>query len=219
MRQFLFSSDTLKAMYTPRAFSETTLSRLHDLMEQESFALIISTSDGLPEASHLPLLLDREQGPYGTIRGHLARSNSQWKTLVDQRALVVYSGPHCYISPTWYEDDNVVPTWNYVAVHAVGRFRLIEEQDSLKQLIRQMTDHYESILPTPWAIPSGEFYDQLFSQVVGFQIEIESLTGKWKLSQNHSPKRQRALVRRLREHGGHQETAIAELMDQNILPH
>src|SRR3954469_15609634 len=116
-------------MYIPAAFAERDLTKLHDFIEQHSFGLLVSQVDGLPFASHLPFLLDRTAGPHGTLIGHMARANPQWRTLAGQMALVVFSGPHAYVSPTWYEAANTVPTWNYAAVHATGRAEVVEGRD------------------------------------------------------------------------------------------
>ena len=111
-------------MYIPAHFAETDRTKLFDFIERHSFGLLVSQLNGEPYATHLPLLLDRHSGPWGTIVGHMARANPHWQT-TDRQALVVFSGPHVYVSPTWYEAENVVPTWNYVAVHAYGAFQLV----------------------------------------------------------------------------------------------
>src|SRR5438874_6033211 len=104
-------------MYIPHAFAETDRTRLHDFIEQHSFGLLVSQFDGQPFASHLPFLLERTAGPKGCLIGHMARANPQWQQLGGQSGLAIFSGPHVYVSPTWYESEQVVPTWNYVAVH------------------------------------------------------------------------------------------------------
>ena len=110
-------------MYIPAAFVESDPTALHGFIEQHSFGLLVSQLDGQPFASHLPFLLDRAAGTQGTLIGHMARANPQWRQSDGQTALVIFSGPHAYISPTWYEADQVVPTWNYAAVHAYGKMR------------------------------------------------------------------------------------------------
>src|ERR1700759_3803266 len=106
-------------MYVPSHFAETDLATLHDFIERYSFGLLVSQVDGQPFGTHLPFLLDRS-APHGTLIGHMARANPHWQSLREQPALVVFAGPHAYISPTWYEAANVVPTWNYTAVHVSG---------------------------------------------------------------------------------------------------
>src|SRR5262249_55086886 len=107
-------------MYIPAAFQETDQARLFECIEQNSFGLLISQVDGQPLATPLPFLLDRAAGPHGTLLGHVAATNPQWRHAEDQAVLAVFSGPHVYVSPSWYEADNAVPTWNYVAVHVYG---------------------------------------------------------------------------------------------------
>src|SRR4051794_35885289 len=114
-------------MYVPAHFEQTDLATLHAFIEDHSFGLLTSMLDGRLFASHLPFLLDRQAGPFGSLLGHVAKANPQWRQLAGQEVFVVFSGPHAYVSPTWYEAEHVVPTWNYVAVHAYGRCRLIED--------------------------------------------------------------------------------------------
>src|SRR5258708_7170285 len=127
-------------MYIPSAFAETDLATLHDFIQAHSFALLASHHDGQPLASHLPLLLDRATGVQGTLRGHMARANPQWRQADGTEVLAVFLGPHAYVSPTWYEADDVVPTWNYVAVHAYGTLRLIDDREALLAIVGEMVE-------------------------------------------------------------------------------
>jgi transcriptional regulator len=200
-------------MYLPAAFAETDLPKLHDFIEQNSFGLLISQQDGQPFASHLPLLLHRQSGPQGTLLGHMARANPQWRQAEGQTVLAVFSGPHAYISPSWYEAENVVPTWNYVAVHAYGKLEAIEEDDSLLALLKDFVNYYERSLPQPWALQGTDDYLQrMLRQIVGFRIEITRLEGKWKLGQNHPQERRDKVVRALQQQPKDDSQAIAALM-------
>src|SRR5687768_12754302 len=153
-------------MYVPAHFGETDIGKLHDAIEQYGFALLISQNAGEPFASHLPLILDRGGGPHGTLIGHMARANPQWKQAAGQPVLVVFSGPHAYISPTWYQAEHVVPTWNYVAVHAYGRLELIEDTASAEDVLRRTIEVYESSQPAPWRLDeSPEFTARLVQQI------------------------------------------------------
>src|SRR4051794_14540219 len=136
-------------MYIPAAFAEADLARLHDFIEQNSFGLLVSPFDGEPFASHLPFLLERTAGPHGTLVGHMARANPQWQAAAGQTALAIFSGPHAYISPTWYEAEQVVPTWNYAAVHVYGRVQTIEDESALLDIVREMVRVYEQAMPRP----------------------------------------------------------------------
>ena len=121
-------------MYVPAAFAEHDRSKLHEFMRRHSFALLTSRSQEGLIASHLPLLFDPEIGALGGLHGHMARANSHWRR-VEGEVLAVFSGPHAYISPSWYEEEGTVPTWNYTAVHAYGTFEVVEERDALLNLL------------------------------------------------------------------------------------
>src|SRR5207247_7760301 len=130
---------------------ETRPDRLHAFMRQHSFGLVVSQQAGRLEASHLPLLLDADRGPCGTLLGHMARANPQWRGFqADSELLVIFSGPHAYISPSWYETRLSVPTWNYAAVHAYGTPRLIEEPASLRRILVALVQTHEAPLDDPW---------------------------------------------------------------------
>ncbi|MDP1798414.1 MAG: FMN-binding negative transcriptional regulator [Planctomycetaceae bacterium] len=198
-------------MYIPPSFAVTDHSMLLDFVDRYSFATLFSQTDSQPVASHLPLLLNRDAD---RLLGHMARANSHWQTAADQRVLTVFHGPHAYISPSWYAAQNVVPTWNYIAVHATGTLRLIEDRDRLYSLLQQTVAKYESPRPQPWSMssPEPEFLEKLLAAIVGFEIEVDTWEGKWKLSQNHPQERRERVIDGLRETGRADELAIAELM-------
>ena len=204
-------------MYVPAHFAVTDRDTLHEFIDKHPFGLLVSQLGGGPFATHLPFLLDRDAAPNGSLLGHVARQNPQWHELADQTTLCIFSGPHAYISPTWYRSDNVVPTWNYVAVHVYGRVRLVEEPPALVRLVRRLTDRFERDLPAPWGFDEGDPYVQrLARQIVGFKIEIERIEGKWKLNQNHPAERRRRVVAALRDQGYEDAREIAELMEQGL---
>ncbi len=134
-------------MYVPESFQESDVAVQQEFIERNSFGLLVSHHLGSPFATHLPVVLDRTQGSQGTLLGHMAKANPQWKHFANEDCLVVFSGPHSYISPTWYEADNMVPTWNYVAVHAYGKFELVEDQESVLSILRRSVDTYERKRP------------------------------------------------------------------------
>ena len=208
-------------MYTPAGFARTDIAALHEFIEQHSFGLLVTSrgcgDEAAPEASHLPFLLDRDQGRNGRLIGHFARANGQWRDANGRRALTVFSGPHAYISPTWYGVQNSVPTWNYVAVHATGTLRLIEDRDRLIKLLHQTVNVFEASRQPAWSLetPEPEFVERLLEAIVGFEIEIELLEGKWKLSQNHDADRREAVVHGLQATGRAGDLEIAELMSTN----
>jgi transcriptional regulator len=200
-------------MYVPPHFAESDPATLHAFIERYSFGLLVSQNGGEPFATHLPLLLDRDGGPHGTLVGHMARANPHWRELVGQTALAIFSGPHAYVSPTWYEAENTVPTWNYVAVHAYGAVELVEDRDALLEIVRQSVSVYEAAMPRPWA-PDGSsaVVDRLLGQIVGFRLGIDRLEGKWKLSQNHPAGRREKVIRSLEARGGEDAVAVAGMM-------
>src|SRR5262249_9088129 len=160
-------------MYVPAAFAETDLAKLHDFIEANSFGLLFSLVDGLPFASHLPFLLERTAQPHGMLIGHLARANPQWRHAAGQMALAILSGPHSYISPTWYQAEQVVPTWNYTAVHAYGRLEVIEDKSVLADIVRKLVHTHEQAMPRPWSFDgSSTFVDRMLMQIVGFRMAV-----------------------------------------------
>ena len=143
----------------------------------------------------------------------MARANPQWRGLAGQTALAIYSGPHAYVSPTWYETPNTVPTWNYAAVHAYGCARVIEDSPTLLDIVRRTVNLYEASMPSPWVLDeTGTFAERLMSQIVGFRIEVERLEGKFKLNQNHPAERRTKVATALEVQGGEDATAIATMM-------
>ncbi|HEY2250816.1 MAG TPA: FMN-binding negative transcriptional regulator [Planctomycetaceae bacterium] len=204
-------------MYIPAAFQETDPGKLFDLIQQYSFGLLVSQHDGEPFASHLPLLLDRSDAPHGCLVGHMARANPQWQQADGQSVLAIFAGAHAYISPTWYESDNVVPTWNYTAVHVYGTFRAIDDRDKLLQIVADYVEFYEATMPKPWTFDrAGEYAQKMAQAIVGFRIEISRIEGKWKLNQNHPLERQQKVIRALDASESQLDKAVASLMQSRI---
>jgi transcriptional regulator len=206
-------------MYIPSSFAVTELAELHAAMERYSFATLVSSGSGDLMASHLPLLVDRAAGPQGTLWGHFARANSQWEeaTAGSEQArevLVVFSGPHAYISPTWYQAERTVPTWNYVAVHAYGPLEVVDDEPSVLDLLQRTVNHFEARQPKPWRLEDqpAEFVAQLARQIVAFRIPIRRLEGKWKLNQNHPAERRQRVADQLATAASDNEREIAGLM-------
>lgn len=199
-------------MYIPASFAESDRDRLHTFMRRNSFALLTSHSAGGLMASHLPFLLDATPEPWGELYGHMARANPHWRQ-VEGEVMVVFSGPHAYISPRWYGSEGLVPTWNYVAVHAYGKFHLVEDREPLLRILRDSVGLYESGSAEPWVFDeSAEYLKPLLGSIVGFRIEITRLEGKWKLNQNHPEARRERVARELATHDDENSKAIAALM-------
>ena len=180
-------------MYLPSAFRQDDLAELHAQMQASPFALLTSAGAAGVQASHLPLLLAPDEGEFGTLYGHFARANPHWRDLQGgAEALAVFSGPDAYISPGWYpakaEHGKVVPTWNYIAVHARGPVELIEEPERLLQIVSRLSDQHERGRERPWTVSDAprEYLDSMLRAIVGFALPIRRLEGKWKLGQNRS---------------------------------
>ena len=204
-------------MYIPSAFRQADSRELFDLIEHNSFGLLVSHVEGQLFATHLPLLLDRQIGASGRLRGHMARANPQWRELDGQEVLVVFSGPHAYISPSWYEARDVVPTWNYTAVHAYGRVQIEDDESVVAQIVADYVTRYESRMPTPWTFdPQGAFFRKLLQAIVGFTVDVTRIEGKWKLGQNQPPQRRANVVRHLGEIATENAAEIAQLMAATI---
>ncbi|MGH9619522.1 MAG: FMN-binding negative transcriptional regulator, partial [Bryobacteraceae bacterium] len=178
-------------MYTPAHFAETRLDVLHQFIRQHPLAaLVTSGPDGL-EATHVPMVLHPEIEPQGVLRCHVARANPQWKSIgLQSPVLVIFSGPEHYITPSWYaakkEHGRVVPTWNYAAVHVSGRAKLFDEENALLEHLNALTKQSEAPFEKPWAVSDApaEYVQAMAKAIVGIEMTIERLEGKWKASQN-----------------------------------
>ena len=188
-------------MYSPPLHRETDLKTIHDIIAATGLATLITRgSDGLI-GSHLPMLLSPDEGPFGTLHGHLARANTQWSDFdPTTEALAIFNGPDAYITPSFYatkrETGKVVPTWNYVAVHAYGTLEVYDDPDRLLALVTRLTNHHERINADPWQVADAppEFTASQLKGIVGVVLPITRIEGKRKLSQNR-PEADRAGVR------------------------
>ena len=175
-------------MYVPQHFREECIDVLHDAMRQIAFAALVTPGPERIEANHVPMLLED-----GVLKGHFARANPVWKTITpDLEALAIFQGPNAYVTPTWYatkvETGKVVPTWNYLTVHAYGHITLFEAPDRLRSLVAALTDSHEANRQTPWSVDDAPpaYIDSQLRAIVGFEFAITRLEGKWKMSQNRS---------------------------------
>jgi len=186
-------------MYTPRHFEAPDLAAMHTLMRAHPLAALVTQSARGLDANHIPLqLLQAAAGP-GVLRGHVARANPLLQTPPKEDVLVIFQGPSAYVSPGWYpskaQTGRAVPTWNYLVVHAHGPLRLIEDRDWLRTQLAALTADHEAGEPTPWSMDEApaEYIETLLKAIVGIEIPITRLQGKWKLSQNQ-PAQNRAGV-------------------------
>ena len=204
-------------MYVPRYYAQEDRVKLFAFMHTNSFGILFSHTGEEPMASHLPFMIDEKVGGQGLIYGHMAKANRQWRYADGQQVMVVFHGPHAYVPPTWYQEDNVVPTWDYVAVHAIGIFKALEGRSDIEESVSHLTDLHESSQPKPWEMDyTTEYADQMFKRIVGFQIEITDLKGKWKLNQNHSEVRRQRVSERMKAEGGEVNLQVAQLIDEDM---
>ena len=205
-------------IYLPDVFHETDRDALHGLIESHGFATLISPDAMEPMITHLPLLLDRGRSPQGTLIGHVARANPHWRTLQARpEVLAVFQGPHAYVSPSWYGVQPSVPTWNYAVVHAAGRVRLLHEPQALEHITKRLVETFEGPRPHPWRMElPGDFQQRMLGAIVGFEIEISQLSGKFKLSQNRTLDDRRRVVTAL-EAGSAAEQELAALMRARVM--
>lgn len=204
-------------MYIPGPFAETDIAVLHDLIDDYSFGILVSTGkNGAPVASHIPFVLDRASGEHGTLQTHVARANPQWRGFdADTEILCIFEGPHAYISPRWYDPANsAVPTWNYAVVHAYGVPRIIEDAGAVRAQQEALVMRHENT-SEPWRLDSQpeEYIEGMLKGIVAFEIPIARLEGKFKLNQNHPEANRVGAISGLREEAGDPPSlAIAELM-------
>ncbi len=196
-------------MYTPKQFKEDDLDSLLNLMHEYPFATLITAPDAVPFVSHLPLLVER--GATVKLVGHLARANEQWRHFESgAETLVVFHGPHAYISPSLYETPGV-PTWNYAAIHVYGKPRLIMEPEQLKAMVEAFTLKHEKSQVMPW---QPNYSPALLDHIVGFEMEVERIEGKYKLSQNRSEADRVNLIHALSASGSESARGVAALMQK-----
>ena len=173
-------------LYIPSHFRVEDADTLYAFMERNAFATLVSTGPSGLHVSHVPLLPERGAGGQVRLLGHVARGNAQWEALeAATDVLAIFHGPHAYVSPGWYQNHPAVPTWNYAVVHAHGRARLMDEAE-LHDLVVRLSNTYEAGRPKPWRATElpADFVGNLLKAIVGFEIEVERLEGKFKLSQN-----------------------------------
>ena len=202
-------------MYVPRHFSQDDTAVVHDLIRRNAFATLVTELSGRLDATHVPVVLDAEHGRLGRLRFHLARANPTSKALADGReVLLVFVGPNTYISPDWYANENLVPTWNYAVVHAYGSASTMDDT-ALRRLLDDLSASQENQLPkTPWTTDKmpPELVDRMCQAIVGFDLPIAELQAKWKFNQNRGADDRNGVVAALDELGGESKLAVAETM-------
>jgi len=211
----------VSAPYLPPHFEENDLARLHAAIVAYPFGtVVINGSEGLV-ASHVPILLEREHGEMGRLLFHFARPNPQWRLVgPETEALAIFLGPHAYVSPSWYattrESGKVVPTWNYLAVHAYGPLEIFEDEASLRDLVTRLTATHEQGREQPWS-PSdapGDFISTQLRGIVGLRMPIRRIYGKWKMSQNRPDADRSGAIDALRDSERPDDRKTAAIMQE-----
>jgi transcriptional regulator len=205
-------------MYLPKHFEETRVPVLHDLIRAHPLAtLVMLTPSGL-DANHIPFEVDPDPAPFGTLRGHVARANPLLRAVSDVEALAVFQGPDLYISPSYYvtkqETGKVVPTWNYAVVHAHGPLRVIDDRAWLRAFVERLTNRHEAGRRDPWKVTDAppDYVDSMVTAIVGIELPITKLVGKWKVSQNRPEHDRAGVVEGLQRDGGESAAAMARLV-------
>jgi transcriptional regulator len=206
-------------LYNPPAFRETELGALHAQIAGSGLATLITVGAEGPLVSQLPLLLDASAGPSGTLAGHVARGNPQWReSNFAVPALVLFTGADAYISPSWYpakqEHGKVVPTWNYSTIYARGRFEIFEDAIELRDQVERLTQKFEGRFDAPWNVSDApaDFIERQLKGIVGVRLRIETIEGKAKLNQNRSAADQDGVISALSHSAAPGDLAVAEAM-------
>jgi transcriptional regulator len=206
-------------MYIPPLFKEDRLDTMQDVIREADLGLLITHGTTGLFATHLPILFDPEPGPNGALIGHIAKANPQWETAEPgQDGLAIFMGPDAYVSPAWYatkqETGRVVPTWNYVAVHAYGKLEFFHDPARLLDLVTRLTQKHEEKRADPWAVSDApeNFVAAQLRAIVGFRMVIDRLEGKSKMSQNRTPEDRAGVIKGLSESADPDEQAVAKLI-------
>ena len=210
-------------MYIPRHNEENRVPVMHALMASQPFATLVTLGGSGLFASHLPIVLDPDGSEFGTLNAHISRANTQWRDLVPSvDALAIFAGHHHYISPTWYpetrEHGKEVPTWNYVVVHAYGPLKLIEDTHWLRKHVESLTNIHEAASPVPWNVGDApaDFIQSLLHGIVGLELPIRRMEGKWKVSQNRTESERQGVLEGLTRLDTPESRAMKALVEEKL---
>ena len=206
-------------MYMPKHFEERDVGVLHELIRAHPFGTWVTLAGGELLVNHMPFLVDPSPGEFGMLVGHVARPNPAWKAFSKEMAsVVIFQGPQGYITPSWYPTKGatgkVVPTWNYAVVHAHGALRVIEDRAWLRDFVTALTNRYEATRRDPWQVTDApaDYIDKQLGAIVGLELSITRLVGKWKMSQNRPAQDRAGVVEGLGREGGEAGRVIADLV-------
>lgn len=203
-------------MYVPPHFANHDPVEIAAFMRRHSFATVVTHDGSAPFASHVPVLHHAEPGPHGRILAHIARANPQWRHFENsQEVLVMFHGPHAYISPAWYQAAPAVPTWNYAAIHAYGLPRIINDHSVLAGMLEELVETHERGRENRWSgVLPAEYRDKMLGGIVGFEIEVTRIEAKYKLGQNRSAGDIQGVVSALGASPDQTDREVAALMDR-----
>jgi len=206
-------------VYIPEFNREKDRATILAFMRANPFAILVSNIDGVPFATHLPLLIE-DAGDHIVVQGHMAKANAHWKSMKEgEESLIIFHGPHAYISPSLYENRESVPTWNYAAVHVYGEPTLFTDEESLRATLHRMVDTFESSYMAQWSGLSDQYQSRMMKHIVGFDIKVKRLEAKFKLSQNRTKGEQSRVIQALNQSKDSNISGVAQLMQQQGLGH
>jgi transcriptional regulator len=208
-------------MYLPSHFEEARVEVLHQLIRTHPLGALVTVDAGGLNANHIPFEIDPDPAPFGTLRAHVARANPVWREFSkDVGPMVIFQGPQIYVTPSWYvtkqETGKVVPTFNYVVVHAYGSMRVIEDPLWLRKFVTGLTERFEAPRAKPWAVSDApeDFVTMQLRAIVGIEIPLARLIGKWKTSQNRPAADQKSVIAGLRESDDELARAMAAAVER-----
>jgi transcriptional regulator len=201
-------------MYIPNSFKETDPDILYPFVKDHNFGTVFSQTKNGPVATHLPFIVNREED---ILIAHFARENKHWQHITQgEELLIVFQGPHGYISPSWYKEKNTVPTWNYAAVHVYGTPVITHDLDELRKMVDSLTHHHEQNIDSDWDYEAAhKKRDQLLKGIVGLSVQVNRMEGQFKFNQNRSKEDQKGVIKALKQSDSKSDRSIAEIMKKN----
>jgi transcriptional regulator len=209
-------------MYVPARFQEDDWATIKRVIEENSFATVVTCGAGVPTATHVPLMLVESAEGKAKLQGHVSKANPHWRLFEqDQKSLVIFAGPHTYISARWYDHVNV-PTWNYVAVHIYGKSRLVADPTEMRELLKGLVDHFEASAQTErkYAVETlpADYLEAQMKGIVGFEISVDEVQASFKLSQNRDQKNYENVIAELRKSDDQNAQDVAQIMFNRRCP-
>lgn len=202
-------------MYIPPYYKEDDQGKLLEFMKVHNFALLVSSANNAPVATHLPFVIEQRENKIFLI-SHMAKANPQWKTFSNNDLLIVFQGPHAYISPSHYEKQQNVPTWNYIAIHAYGKAKLIEDPEDVFNLMERTIHNFEKDFYKQWKSLDSNYVNGMLKAIIAFEIEVTKLEGKFKLSQNKTKNEQQNIISSLEKSDDSVQKELVKEMKKKI---